>query len=124
MEGIESKICPICGKSFVAKTKRPTMFCSEECRAERKRQLGKAYWDAYGKHKKRKRKPKPIEADFYVSNEEFELNAKTRVKSRALDSLSGEELLNYGAVQQRMNADKLRVCVPKTIKDRGIGHVE
>ena len=100
MDAIEPKICEICGKEFVPKSRRPQKFCSKECQAERKRQLGKEYWDAYGKYKKRKHGKKPLEEDFAEAKLK---KVHPQWKMKPLNEMSGEELLHYGQIQTSMN---------------------
>ena len=101
---IEPKVCEICGKVFTPKTRRPQKFCSVECRAERKRQLGKEYWCAFGKYKKRKHGKKPLDEDFAEAKLK---KVYPKWNMKPLNEMSGEELLHYGQIQTSMNSVRL-----------------
>jgi hypothetical protein len=53
------------------------------------------------RHRDKKPKPEPV------------VLPRASVKSKPFGVLSGDELLNYGTIQQEMNADLLRVRLPK-----------
>jgi hypothetical protein len=101
---IEPKVCEICGKVFTPKTRRSQKFCSVECRAERKRQLGKEYWCAFGKYKKRKHGKKPLEEDFAEAKLK---KVYPKWSMKPWSEMSGEELLHYGQIQTSMNSVRL-----------------
>ena len=94
----ETMICPICGAEFTPRCGQK--YCRVECRTIAKRRQERSY--KREDYKKNATKDEPV--------------ARTvQTKCRPLSSLSGEELLHYGAIQQSMNRDSLRVHIPTSI---------
>lgn len=94
----EVRICPICGKTF-APHHVQQKYCSLECAHEAKLRMDRQHKTEI-RHRDNKPESEPV------------VLPRASVKSKPLGALSGDELLNYGAVQKKMNADALRVTVP------------
>lgn len=92
-----TKICPICDKSYAPYGNQK--YCCEECSKEARRRQALEY-KRRGYRKKAPTRKRAVPAP-----------VKVRVNS--LDSLSGEQLLHYGALQQAMNAELLKVEIPR-----------
>ena len=92
----EVRICPICGKEFTTSFNRQQKYCCAECAKIAKKLKAKVYYKWYYLQHK-------------MANSEPVLEPRATVKSRPLDTLSGEELLHYGRVQQGMNKDDFMV---------------
>jgi hypothetical protein len=95
-------ICPVCGKEFTPSFNRQQKYCCAECRKIAKKRKDREYYREYYREGRwlKKKKKEPVAPH-------------VQVKSRSLSSLSGEELLHYGQIQQGMNMDALRVHIPK-----------
>lgn len=98
----ELQTCPVCGKEFTPSFNRQQKYCSAECGKIAKKQKDREYYKAYYREGKTIRKPK-----------KDPVTPRVQVKSRSLDTLSGDELLRYGTTQQSMNADILSVKIPQ-----------
>jgi hypothetical protein len=100
----EVRICPICGKAFVPHQWQQK-YCCSDCAKKAKKLKDIEHHKSYRMLGKR---PK----------EEPLFEATVKVKSKPLNSMSGEELLSYGSVQQGMNAEELRVHIPNMEKEK------
>ena len=94
----EVRICPICGKEFTPSFNRQQKYCCAECAKIAKKLKAKEYYKWYYLQHK-------------MANSEPLLEPRVTVKSRPLDTLSGDELLHYSSVQQKMNANMFSVTI-------------
>ncbi len=92
----ETMTCPVCGKEFLPYNIKVQKYCSAECRQKEMKRRNKEYYKSYH-HKHKKVKNEPL------------FGSRAQVKSKPLDSLSGEELLHYGSIQIQENMEHLRV---------------
>ena len=94
----ETRVCKVCGKEF-APIVSHQKYCCKECAVIARNKLACAY---------QKKNAKQIKEQNAIRK------GKAKKRACALDLMSGEDLLHYGANQMRNN-DALRLHIPKVI---------